>query len=48
MYEEEILELLRELNMRLRNIERVFSDSRNYGGTDFESCMTRIMYGVED
>lgn len=47
MYEEEILELLKELNMRLRNIERVFSDSRNYNGSDFEGCMTRIMLGVE-
>lgn len=47
MYEEEILKELKILNERMARIEKVLVYSREYGGANFESCLTRIMYGVE-
>jgi len=46
MYEEEILRELKTMNQLL---ERLVSEiaGRNYGGSDFAGCLTRIMYGVE-
>lgn len=48
MYEEEILDELREMNRRLANLERLLLVGRDFGGSDFAGCLTRIMYGVEE
>ncbi len=48
MYEEEILDELREMNRRLANLERLFLKDVVFGGSDFKGEITRIMYGVED
>lgn len=48
MYEEEILDTLKEINTRLKNLENIFAVSRGFGGgADFQTCLMRIMYGVE-
>ena len=48
MYEEEILDELREMNRRLANLEQLFLKDRLFGGSDFTGAITRIMYGVEE
>ena len=48
MYEEEILDELREMNRRLANLEQLFLKDRAFGGSDFSGAITRIMYGVEE
>ena len=48
MYEEEILDELREMNRRLANLEQLFLKDRMFGGSDFTGAITRIMYGVEE
>lgn len=47
MYEQEILKELKEMNARLARLEQVIVKG-SYGGSNFEGCLTRIMYGVED
>ena len=48
MYEEEILDELREMNRRLANLEQLFLKDRLFGGSDFTGAITRIVYGVEE
>ncbi len=47
MYEEEILKELKKMNESLARLEELFVRG-SYGGSSFEGCLTRIMYGVED
>ena len=42
--EEEILKELRAIRAIL---ETIFVNGKEYGGTDFRTCLLRIMYGVE-
>ncbi len=48
MYEEEILDELREMNRRLANLEQLFLKDVVFGGSNFKGAITRIMYGVEE
>lgn len=46
MYEEEILNELRKNNALLERLVKEIA-GRSFGGSDFNGCLTRIMYGVE-
>ena len=48
MYEKEILEELKKLNQRMERLEKVFTDSTQYGGVDFQTCLMKIMFNTDN
>ena len=45
--EDRLIDVLERIDRRLARLEVIFTTDRSYGGSDFSTCLTRIMYGVE-
>jgi hypothetical protein len=45
--EDRLIDVLERIEERLARLEQIFTTDRGYGGSDFSTCLTRIMYGVE-
>ena len=42
-----LIEVLERIDKRLARLERLFLEEKNFGGTGYVGCLSRIMYGVE-